>query len=307
MRLATLVGGTLYAVGLLIVNINLARYGLLLTEIARAQYILAGAGWAAFIFIPAALGYEAGTRTKYWLILYLCLQLSLPITESLLIMSGALVRWGPYYSRYAALTFYFGLSAFVADLRRGENSLFRALFGAQLRIDMFSTPGLYAVAFVYSLGLVWVYATYVFPIVPASFGGGETPLIQIALRSDARIPWGSLGIPIPDDCEVVGALRLILKTDSSVVVSSNSPLLAPYTMRGLGRLPAYLTQGLKPSRPPTIEVDQDLILAMQYIGSSDAPTSCLKQASNKAAGSSEPAASKAKSGSGTSEKLLPSK
>ncbi len=51
--------GALYTVGLLIVNADLARYGLLSTGLARPEYILTGALWAYLML---------SSLSCYWLV-----------------------------------------------------------------------------------------------------------------------------------------------------------------------------------------------------------------------------------------------
>jgi hypothetical protein len=269
----------LYAVGLLIVNIDLARYGLLIIEIARAQYILTGAGWAAFILVPAAIGYELSGRLIAFLTVVSIAVAAIGAIAAFALKNGSYVMWVPYVEGIGILwaslslggmTGFFlrrvGDIANPSDITRTEFAVFGSLF---------------------LLPLLWAYAEFVFPTLPASVGGGQKPLVRLFMTSDSRVPWHLQGIHVPDECRTVGPLRLILKTDDSVVVSSNTPNFEQHNWFAWAGLPYSITQGVAHTRPPTIEINRDLISAVLYGQNSDDATVCLDQIPLKPANSSD--------------------
>jgi hypothetical protein len=56
---AALIVGGLYTVGLIVVNLDLARYGIVDLDLARPEYVLAGALWAFWILASFLLGLQA--------------------------------------------------------------------------------------------------------------------------------------------------------------------------------------------------------------------------------------------------------
>jgi hypothetical protein len=51
-KLLALAVGVFYTLGLLIVNLNLARYGVVSLEMYRPEYVLVGALWTFFVLLP---------------------------------------------------------------------------------------------------------------------------------------------------------------------------------------------------------------------------------------------------------------
>jgi len=60
-KLIALTLGTLYVIGLLIVNIELGRYGVFSAGLDRPEYVLAGALWAFLSILPILVYYEYRT------------------------------------------------------------------------------------------------------------------------------------------------------------------------------------------------------------------------------------------------------
>ena len=61
-RFGFVILGGLYTVGLLIVNIDLARYGLLSLDLGRAEYVMAGALWC-FLIVATIAGIDYCTNS----------------------------------------------------------------------------------------------------------------------------------------------------------------------------------------------------------------------------------------------------
>src|SRR5574337_723194 len=65
-RLVVVVIAGLYAVGLLIVNINQAQYGLVRLDLGRPEYIMAGVLWGSFVIISTLFGLPAARTSSHW-------------------------------------------------------------------------------------------------------------------------------------------------------------------------------------------------------------------------------------------------
>ena len=59
--------GTLYTAGLIIVNVDLARYGLVSVDLARAEYVMTGSLWAFVMITLLAAGDYLLLCAKAWL------------------------------------------------------------------------------------------------------------------------------------------------------------------------------------------------------------------------------------------------
>jgi hypothetical protein len=279
-RVATLIVGVLYAVGLLIVNIDLARYGLLITEIARAQYILTGAGWATFTLVPAGIGYLLSGRLKA---LFVALIVSSVVMGAVGVMAsfsarnGSYVIWVPYVEGLLVLWTSFIIGGSTGSLLR--------IAGGSANLPGVTRTMLMVLGSTVLLPLLWAYAEYVFPTLPVSMGGGQKPLVRLFMMSESRVPWHLQGIHVPDECRTVGPLRLILKTDDSVVVSSNTPNFERHNFLAWAGFGDFFS-GVALTKPPTIEIDRDLISAVLYSKDSDDATACLDEIPLKPANSS---------------------
>jgi len=60
-RFGLVILGSLYTAGLLIVNLDLAQYGLISVGLARAEYVMAGALWV-FLMISTIAAFDISGR-----------------------------------------------------------------------------------------------------------------------------------------------------------------------------------------------------------------------------------------------------
>ncbi len=232
-RFALLLVGGLYTVGLLIVNLDLGRYGLISLDLARPEYVMAGALWS-FLMVATIGAYQVAVhniklilskgrsvRNVIQAFMVLVIFAGFPFFVLNIISHGEI----GFTKRIGWLTVgTIGINAFI--LYQGiesarvalklEKPFIRRLFSA--RADE-GTPIYYFVILLSTIGL---YAAAVYPHLPRVFGGGKKPSIQLVLsdRDDTR--WKGLGLPISEDGRNVGPVILLLETEGMFIVTAAS-------------------------------------------------------------------------------------
>jgi hypothetical protein len=228
-KAAGLIVGVLYVIGLLVVNVDLARYGVVKVDLARPEYAMAGALWV--VLSACALG-----------ALYLVRQAwrsfrSEPSARSLGILAAEIapIFGGLSYILWVLsnnrVSIYTARGRFVLGFLIAQSLLvsLAALSGRRFvgGLDAFAklfsggSAGLLfhliwdAVSIIAALGL---YATQVFPEFPREFGGGQKPLVRLVLPNAAQVPWSAAGISLSANGKEVGPVRLLMETSDSVVV-----------------------------------------------------------------------------------------
>jgi hypothetical protein len=233
--------GVLYIFGLLLINIDLARYRVVNLDLARPEYVLAGLLWVLAI-VPSgviwlACLHSARERTRrrefglgiVFAVLGLFTAISFP-AGMLTAFSGASaagVFWPIFLSHVTTFVVNVGLlsiavavgglpptsTAEIAQLDRSA----RLLLGAVLALGM-------TVAFVVLLG---AYATFSYPYLPKMMGGGRKPFVELMLSSSATKQWDALNIPISPDRMTVGPLVLLFESQQVLVVTQRTARVWP--------------------------------------------------------------------------------
>lgn len=241
-RLGVLLVGGLYTVGLLIVNLDLGLYGLMSMELARPEYVMAGALWiflvvvtiGAFKVVIGELKQILSTRLSAWRVFQ-------ALTE-ILIFAGffafvlfTLSRGELLYNKPPAWIVLgticlnaYSLNRLVESSRavlRFEKLSLKSLFSARVGGG---TPIYYAVGL---LSLIALYSGLAYPHFPRVFGGGKKPLIEFVLGEATKLAWKELGLPVSGDGKKIGPVILLLETDSMFIVATpGKPQLDVWSM-----------------------------------------------------------------------------
>lgn len=230
-RLGVLLVGGLYTVGLLIVNLDLGLYGLMSLELARPEYVMAGALWiflvvvtiGAFRVVIGQVKQILSTRLSAWRVFQ-------ALTEILIFFGFfafvlfTLSRGELLYNKPPAWMVFgticlnaYSLNRLVESSRavlRFEKLSLKSLFSARMGGG---TPIYYAVGL---LSLIALYSGLAYPHFPRVFGGGKKPLIEFVLADSTKLAWKELGLPVSGDGKKIGPVVLLLETDSMFIVAT---------------------------------------------------------------------------------------
>jgi hypothetical protein len=224
--------GILYVFGLLIVNVNLSQYGLTSSNLARAEYALAGALWIGLCGIMAAglelivrtirKGWQPGQRLKAMGLAALQVMTVLfTIFYALLILSHSQLEFDWKSLWMVGVLAWNGVcvGAAAENLRTAAKQGFSigAFFedktqrlGAANRI----------VILLYVLAALVGYGKWVYPEIPQEFGGGRKPEVTIHFKEHQEQKfYAGLGLPASADGASIGPVNLILETDSFLMVT----------------------------------------------------------------------------------------
>jgi hypothetical protein len=218
-RFGALSVGTLYVIGLLIVNIEMASYGVFSVPLARAEYILVGTMWAALSvitlcsillglqFLPEKrkreTGETDGKSAAYFVKIALAIIVTL-IMQSITVLGAIsiLSQWisgptgAPSNSPWTKAFQIAALDSGVFVVVVGYQGLTSALYskGSGNLWSKFGGYGylLFNSTVLLILALV-LYTKYVFPVIPQAIGGGLRPLVYVML---ADPPGFDLGLPM---------------------------------------------------------------------------------------------------------------
>jgi hypothetical protein len=232
--------GGLYALGLLIVNVELSLYGIVHLELARPEYIMAGALWVVIVLAPVAVSVRGALNAWNFFQQGNFTGLSLAIIA--IVLAGFLTPLGmmqvfssPTEGERLALICRH-LFVIAISIGAAAVSILPALiFGP----SAFSTDGdwrFWSLSIVSTLSalvlsvvlMIWFYAALAFPDMNRAFGGGRKPVVQIVLRQPAPASWEVTGMPIKPDGASVGPVLLVLQRSDAVVVSPIAPTNQPW-------------------------------------------------------------------------------
>lgn len=225
-KVAVLTLGALYAVGLLIANLELARYGVVRLDLVQPEYVMAAVLWLLLSMLPTVVLFawfgladrvQRRMRIKPgWPgLVRLALLVVVTLTSLLgsLYLLGAmlwrLLGGGESPSFHQTLDLFGGL--FSSSM--GFLILRRALTDPSAG-RFHRATGLYMLA-----GGLFFYATDLYPWLPREIGGGRRPVLCIALKDALPIAWQSRGIEI-HDARRVGPVALVADMADRMVVSA---------------------------------------------------------------------------------------
>jgi len=233
-RSSILVVGTLYVIGLLILNIEMASYGVFSMGLGRAEYVLVGTTWAALTGFDLSLvlyglsalrkrpqnsgsdsTFKAGAKMACDIVFALFVVVIAPggplgaIYYLNLIMdpSRAIAMepsWTTIIVQVLALHANVGLLAFgyyrftspSADAHSDSSWVKFGVYG----YGVFH----FTVFLIFALML---YTVAVFPVIPQALGGGLRPLTNLILAESGRGDSQSLGLPMVEEKGLIGPLR----------------------------------------------------------------------------------------------------
>jgi len=217
----------LYAVGLLIVNFDLWRYGIVSLDLTRPEYIMAGTAWAFMTLMTLVslkfFALRIREKAKRYGKKELIGLIFLPVL-GFMVAAGLLffVFWisepprGPWSGAWEVAIVFANavLLGMIANLLRElltQDSLsVTVLFS---RVDPLRAVTLVGLM----LGALWLYSTAVFPYIPRTLGGGTRPLMKIFLTDNPGIPWKDFGVPVSEDGKTIGPVVLLLESPNTLV------------------------------------------------------------------------------------------
>lgn len=261
-RVGVLLLGGLYTVGLLIVNLDLGHYGLLSLDLARPEYVMAGALWTFLTVITwAAAAVAIGnvkqillSKPSAWTLVKTLLEFAMFVgfllylvsvlsrNELVLTKRTALLPTGTIIINAVVLKYF--LESLRAVVESQPLSI-KILFS---RIPKW-TPAYSTIAM---LSVISLYATFAFPHFPRELGGGRKPVVQLLLTDQPlQEQWENLGLPVSEDRRGIGPVVLLLKTNTT------------FTVR---RVEKHNDKGWLPVRSaiPAVAIRKDMVVALIY-------------------------------------------
>lgn len=231
--------GSLYAAGLLIVNIDLARYGLSNLDLARPEYVLAGALWAVVVGptsllatillrrIITASWERQWTNAFRWLIPLALSGAVVPGTA--LAAAAAFGRLGlSHVERLKMVAELSGLSAVITGIAALAWILLTSALAlppvrrtAELRVVFSALAAVLAATILVTM--LTLYSLVAFPRIPKHLGGGRKATVELGLSENTSGLMKRLGLPVSADGLWVGPVSLVLDTTTTVTVAMPSP------------------------------------------------------------------------------------
>ncbi|MGB3552493.1 MAG: hypothetical protein WA993_17570 [Candidatus Binatus sp.] len=235
--------GVLYTVGLLVVNADLSRYGLVSMGLARPEYVLTGAMWAfLMLFTYSVFSVIVATiRHVIWnldslgaRIFYSLLALSTPgFFIMVVFMIAGHSNMGLSPQKLLWITEGILISASSILLASGPVRVeLKRLFGEQVPqatdAVILDSPWKRSVfelgpQVVLVLAGLAFYASWTFPYISKDWGGGARPTVILYLNE--RPPSGRLGALA--DGMTIGPAPCIQETEQAVIIELQSPNLFP--------------------------------------------------------------------------------
>jgi len=239
-RFAAIGLGVLYAVGLLVVNADLSRYGLVSMGLARPEYVLTGAMWAflmlftlsVFSVIAATIRHviwnldSLGARVFYSLLAlstsgFFCMVVGLiafhsgmrPSPHGLMwMMAGVLISASSIFLVSGPVRREFKRHFGAEPVPQAADAV---ILDSPWKISVFEL-GPQVVTLLASLA---IYASWTFPYISKDWGGGARPTVILYLNE--RPPSGRLGALT--DGMTIGPAPCIQETEQAVIIELQSP------------------------------------------------------------------------------------
>lgn len=226
-----------YVLGIVIVNIDLGRYGLTALDLARPEYVMAGTLWCLLFAPPVVL------ISLYPYLRALARVLTRAEETALVVGAGVTAIGIPQIVLAVALPGYvsmpystqllYSLSILLVVLPLG----LIGLYGTRTILRMPREPipvvrlGFLVFAIMVATMTLPGYATHLFPRLRREFGGGRKPIVQVHLKNPPDFPADVVAVV---DEKRLGPAALLLDTGSTLVIASwdraaqkvNGPALA---------------------------------------------------------------------------------
>jgi len=224
--------GVFYAVGLVIVNVDLSLYGIVHLDLARPEYVMAGALWVVVVLGPIvaslvglvnARGFINASQRSFKglsaaVVTTVLAGFAFPVLVMLSLSSrdeGAALSLGVRYLVLVAAVTATATLVFPLVIYGGRTFSITP----DWRFRSVATIPAVSGAVVILAVMIWLYVAYAFPYMNRAFGGGRKPVVQIALRQAAPLSWTFTGMPISSDGASVGPVLLVVERSDAVVVS----------------------------------------------------------------------------------------
>ncbi len=259
-RFSVLAIGSLYAIGLVIVNVDLGRYGLVHLSLARPEYVMAGGLWAVLVAGSVGAIQVLGPRLKRryssrkwhkWLQMAVdVFSFSVAVPYALLMALKAEMIWTQPYWKTLVLVLILPANALAILAAYDHFMKARRAVTPGLRF-LYSADPTFPATMMIVVFAVGIYATMLFPQMPRYFGGGKKPVVWLMLSDSHQLEGIGIDLPRSKDGRSLGPVKLLLETESLFVVRTNEPLTI---------WPCCVD--LKAN--PTVGVDRKLVSAVIY-------------------------------------------
>lgn len=227
-RLGAVGLGVLYVAGVLIVNIDLGRYGVVNLDLARPEYLLAGGLWAFMVLVVSITIHVSLDSAKQWyaargwhawpaLLLYTVILLGSPFGLLLLVSLKRFLTspsWDLLLIPYAVYWNALGILWFFRRATRAWQDESLTAF-----LKLFDFVGF----FTFLLGGLTIYATQVYPVIPKYLGGGDKPIVQIVLSETPKLDWSVVGGLKGENGKTVGPVELLSETGAMFIIRHFDP------------------------------------------------------------------------------------
>jgi hypothetical protein len=250
-RVAVAITGSCYVAGLLIVNFDLAQYGVFNLQFLQSQYVLAGVLWAFWVGMTTALLTYCAHKVRDELQKIpaentgpakrgrkLSVVTAVIITEGLplgIMLVGGVWTLGGFQVGFfeadvAALFRTVGIiilnSVAVLALARDLGAVRRGLRGNDVR---FISSHAYesSIRIMLVLVMLSLYAKVAYPHFPPAIGGGRKPMVNLVYDKHAEAVISALGLATVPGTSLVEPLKWVFETDDSFILAlpRTSPLV----------------------------------------------------------------------------------
>ena len=252
-RVGVLFVSALYIMGLLIVNIDLSRHGLVKLDLGRPEYIMAGLLWAFLTASTLVLVRFSVREAKKRLSSQKWFWAAGWIFGEIIAVFGFVAFILGIFSHNQVVLLDYNKHGLITvnwrDLPVLLALLFNCLFIKQLvdRIAEMHKGGQFSLAsplaweliirntispVLFVLVGIILYAQAVFPRFPREFGGGQREIVRLFLFEHPTASWKELGLPMSGDSKTVGPVVLLLETETMLYLKNPDELDRPVLLSG---------------------------------------------------------------------------
>lgn len=242
-RLGLIILGSLYSVGLLIINIDLGRYGLISLNLARPEYIMAGVLWA-FLSLGTIGAIQLLSETTRSLLLSIKSKSTKRVFGMLwvtfFIFSTVCffdLMFTTLSRRTIGLITVFNYASLFTSSAIALNAAilygtFQSLRNLNKEKQPFSPKTFFYATYrgfspFYALLLcVAAVSTYTFlayPLFAKEFGGGKKPVVQLFISPASGFSPPRLNLPVAGNNEAIGPVTLVFESETMFFVRPIDP------------------------------------------------------------------------------------